>query len=405
MAKLTPEQMAEAKRHLAEVDRIMGKRETRDEPDTRGVNPSGNDDSDVSAWLRAEDGGTGKEERSFRLADSDAEFRDMTTIQSVSITGGSAGGYMVPPGFWQNLQIALRAYGGLWSEFKLVRTDTGAPMSWPSNNPTAVYGTLLTEDSQISPSSEYTFGLGQMMAWTVVAPLSLVTFQLEEDSAFDTGQFVGQRLGEAIGRELASLAWSGTGSSQPLGLITALAAGSSITPGTGTGTGASGGGYLALASANAVKTFAGSTTELAANTLSPNSLLQMIEAIDPAYLPTAKFVMNAQQAWGIRGQVDSNGRPLLNLDDGVTQGNVGTIFGIPVVIDNACPNLTASTVGGPALISGEHAMVRREVKEVRIMRLVERFADYLCVAYLGWHRADSRSNDLRAAITCKANST
>jgi len=96
---------------------------------------------------------------------------------------------------------------------------------------------------------------------------------------------------------------------------------------------------------------------------------------------------------------------LLNLDDGVTQGTVGTIFGVPVVIDNACPNLTASTVGGPVLMSGEHAMVRREVKEVRIMRLVERFADYLCVAYLGWHRADSRSNDLRAAVTVKANTT
>jgi HK97 family phage major capsid protein len=335
-----------------------------------------------------------------------AEKRDNTSLVNVSITGGTAGGYTVPPDFWHNLQIAMRAYGGLWDQFKLVRTDSGAPMSWPTNNPTAVVGTLLTEDTQITPSSSYTFGLGQLMAWTVVGPLTLVTLQLEEDSAFDTGAFVGARLGEAIGRELSALAWSGTGSSQPLGLITALAAGTSITPGTSTGSGSSGGGYLALAAANAVKNFAGSTTELAANTISPMTALQMIEAVDPAYWPTCAFYMNAAQAMGIRAQVDANGRPLLNLDHSFDdKATIGTMYNFPVIVDNGAPNATASTVGGPTFGSMQHAMVRREVRDIRIARLVERFADYLCVAYLGWHRVDSRSNDLRAAVTVKYNTT
>jgi HK97 family phage major capsid protein len=404
---MTAEQRAEAKRHLDEVDRLMGKRETRDtsalDAIGNGVQLSSADHAEIAAWLRADDGFSGKDERSFMLPDT--ETRDNTSTQSVSITGGSAGGYTVPIGFWDNLTVALRAYGGLWNQFRLVRTDTGNPMTWPTNNPTAVYGALLTEDTQITPSNDYTFGLGVMNAWTVVGPLTLVTFQLEEDSAINTQEFVGQRLGEAIGRELSALAWSGTGSSQPLGLTTALAAGSSITPGTGSGSGSSGGGYLALAAANAVTNFGGTTTELAANTLSPNTCLDMIQAIDPAYYDGACFTMNSQQAWGLRGQVDTAGRPLVNLDDGLTQGGVGTVFGFPVVIDNACPNLTASTVGGPVFGNMQHAMVRREVKEVRIMRLVERFADYLCVAYLGWHRADSRSNDLRAAVGVKANSS
>ena len=43
-------------------------------------------------------------------------------------------------------------------------------------------------------------------------------------------------------------------------------------------------------------------------------------------------------------------------------------------------------------------MVRREVKEIRIMRLVERFADFLQVGYLGYHRVDARSKDLRGAV-------
>src|SRR5579875_3202415 len=35
---------------------------------------------------------------------------------------GSAGGYLVPQGFWENLQIALKAYGGLLNAARIVRT-------------------------------------------------------------------------------------------------------------------------------------------------------------------------------------------------------------------------------------------------------------------------------------------
>jgi hypothetical protein len=50
-------------------------------------------------------------------------------------------------------------------------------------------------------------------------------------------------------------------------------------------------------------------------------------------------------------------------------------------------------------------MVRREVKEIRIMRLVERFADFLHVGYLGYHRVDARSNDLRGSVGVKPAAT
>jgi hypothetical protein len=40
-----------------------------------------------------------------------------------------------------------------------------------------------------------------------------------------------------------------------------------------------------------------------------------------------------------------------------------------------------------------------------MMRLTERYADYLHVGYLGYLRCDMRSNDLRAAVTVKAAAT
>jgi len=39
------------------------------------------------------------------------------------------------------------------------------------------------------------------------------------------------------------------------------------------------------------------------------------------------------------------------------------------------------------------------------MRLTERYADYLQIGYLGYLRADMRSNDMRAAATVKPAAT
>jgi hypothetical protein len=77
-----------------------------------------------------------------------------------------------------------------------------------------------------------------------------------------------------------------------------------------------------------------------------------------------------------------------------------------VVIDNSIPNLTASTTGGPIFGSMEHAMVQRTVRGgTRVMRLDQRWADFLAVGYMGWVRTDLRSNDLRAAVVTRLAAT
>ena len=67
-------------------------------------------------------------------------------------------GYMIPQGFWVNLQIALKQYGGIERDFRLVQTDTGNPMPWPTVDPTAVTGGVIsTELSAASTISPYVF--------------------------------------------------------------------------------------------------------------------------------------------------------------------------------------------------------------------------------------------------------
>jgi HK97 family phage major capsid protein len=86
-------------------------------------------------------------------------------------------------------------------------------------------------------------------------------------------------------------------------------------------------------------------------------------------------------------------------------GAVGRILGFPVYTDPNLPALTASTTGGPVFGSLNRAMVYRRVNDVSVMRLQDRFADYLAVGYIGFLRADFRSNDLRSAVTVKPAAT
>ena len=371
----------------AEVRRLTDELDVT-EPDTRGVRSSAStpEDKAFTRYLRTGDH-TGLELR--------------TTADGMSNNSpASDGGYLVPPGFWTNLQIAMKAYAGLSNDFRLVETATGNPMQWPTVDPTSVVASILGDElTSLDVASPYVFGLGTMSAFTYYTSPILASRQLVTDSAFDVDEFLQARIGEQIGRAKAAHAVSGTGSGEPLGLITALNAKGAVT---------SSGGYLDLGSATAVPTLTdldgSSTTELAANLLAPSTLLDMIGAIDPVYRDMgAKFYVNDAQLKGLRSVVDQYGRPLLQ-DPSHESGNP-TLWGYPVVVVQEIPDLQASTTGGPVFGHMATAMVERRVTDGTVMMLRERYADYLAYGWIGYQRSDFRSNDLRAAVTVKPAST
>lgn len=377
-------QIVRAKNDHLDTRGVTGVRSPEDEAFTRFLR-SGN----TSGLKEVRADGTG-----FSTAPNDAGV-------SAGSTGNYAG-YMVPQGFWDHLQVALKAYGGIANDFQRIDTDTGNPMPWPTIDPTAVTASVLgasNELTQLSVTDPYVFGQGMLNAWTVYVGPMLASLMLIQDSAFDVDHFVADRFGEAIGREIAALAISGTGSGQPLGIITALNARGAVT---------TSGGYCQLTAATDVNTLGGSVTELAGNVLSPQTLLNMIASVDPAYRndpdgnPTAAFYVNDAQLKGLRTVVDQYGRPLLQKPN---SGGAPTLWGYPVKVDNNIPNLTTSSTGGPIFGNLGPAMVMRVARDTTVMRLQERYADYLAVGYIGYYRLDCRSNDLRAAVTVKAAAT
>ena len=324
-------------------------------------------------------------------------FNPLSTLPAAPAAGSTLageGGYLVPQGFWHNLQIAMKAYGGSAPLFRQVRTSGGEPMPWPTMDPTGIVGSLLSENTQVT-EVDFSFGQGMLSAWTYTSGLHLASVQIVNDAAFDVGQFVTDRVGEAIGRAQAAAVISGSGSSQPLGLLTAIAA-------KGAGS-VGGGGFYSPTAAKPVYTVGSSTatTELINGSPSFASILDMITYVDPAYRQDAAWVMGDQTMQKLRAVSDTFGHPLWQPSVQVGGTSADRLYGYPVTIDQNVPGLVASTLGGPVFGSLSHAMVLRTVDQANLLRLVERYADFLQVGFIGYVRFDSRSNDMRAVTAFK----
>lgn len=316
---------------------------------------------------------------------------------------GTAGGFTVPQGFWDNLQIALKQYGGIMPYCRLVTTAAGNPMDWPTTDPTAVVGAIIGEGVQ-DTYNDYVFGQGILNAWTYTSKLILASFELVNDSAFDIDSFVRDRIGEAIGRAFAAHLITGTGSGQPLGVQTALAA-------VGVVAGANGGVFASAATStvglvNTIGKYAATpaTDRLVNGLVGFDDILSMISKVDPAYRATgrARFFFNDTTLAALRSIADGYGHPLWNPN--VQSGAGDDLYGYPYTIDQNMPNVstTASTTGGLIFGDLQTAMVVRRVNQADVLRLNERYADARQVGYFGFVRQDARSNDLRAAVVYRS---
>jgi HK97 family phage major capsid protein len=317
-----------------------------------------------------------------------------------------AAGYLIPQGFWMNLQIALKAYGGLMDYLNILDTATGQPLPWPTTDPTGQLGYYLTENTQATDSSTIKFGQGMLHAWTIVTGPILASLQIINDSAFDVDGFVTDRMAERLGRKIAAEIHTGAGaaSSALTGVSPSLVAWAQTN--TGGATPAQGGYYKPSAGdlVNTLNNYANPPTQhaLTAGIPSWTSLINMIGTVDPAYRQSGRcvFVMNDQTQQGIRTISDGFGHPLWQpaVQVGPAQGPVAQIEGFPVVIDQNSPNIStsASTAGGILFGDFKTSMVMRRVNQAGTMRLTERYADFLQVGYIGYMRLDLMPNDLRA---------
>ena len=290
---------------------------------------------------------------------------DATIKNAAGVGTGAAGGYTVPPEFRDKFVETQKWYGTMLQEAEVIYTDTGANLQWPTNDDTANVGAILAENSQVT-EQDFTIGTASIDAYMYTSKLVRASLQFLQDNAINADVWLPERLGVRIGRILNQHFTTGTGTSQPDGIVTSATVGV-----TGTGSLASTGG------------------------VSYDNIVDLVESLDPAYGGGngLKFMGHQSVRKALRKLKDGQNRPLW--EPSLQVGMADSLLGYPFVLNNDMATVAQSS---KSLLFGNirQAYVIRVVKGLTVLRLTERYADYLQVGFLGFERADGTLQDANA---------
>ncbi len=289
-------------------------------------------------------------------------FVDGRELRAQGVATGSAGGYLVPEGFRNTLIETMKFYSSVREVAEVINTASGQTLPWPTNDDTANVGAILTENTAMA-EQDLALGQDDLGAYMYTSKMVRVSFQLLQDSVFNLDSFLARKLGERIGRIQNTHFTTGTGSSQPLGIQTNATAGK---------TGAS-----------------GQTT-----TVTYDDLVDLIHSVDPAYRSAdSRFMMHDSTLGAARKLKDSQNRPLW--EPSVQAGEPDRLLGYGLAVNNNMPVMAASA---KSILFGDfrRAYVIRDVLGVQLLRLTERYADYLQVGFAAYARTDATLQDAGA---------
>ncbi|MFJ2178893.1 phage major capsid protein [Streptomyces sp. NPDC087851] len=273
----------------------------------------------------------------------------------------TAGGFTVPDEFRNIMTETMKAFGGLLGLADVIPTGTGADLKWPTNDDVDNEGEILGENQ---PAGEQDLKVGgkTLKAHIFSSKQVKLSMALLQDSAFPLEAWVPKKLGERIGRRAARAWTTGTGVDQPEGLTT--------------------GAIVGKVGAN------GQTTSLVYD-----DLVDIEHSVDSAYRAGAQYLMHDLTLKVIRKLKDGDGRPLWQPIP--APGFPSTINGFSYTIDNSMP-IPAANAKTIAFGDFKAGYVIRQVAAVQTLRLVERYAEYLQVAFLGFSRMDGMIQDSSA---------
>lgn len=277
------------------------------------------------------------------------------TAQTVTTSGG---GYLIPQGFGEGLEKSMKAFGNVEEACTAFATETGNTLPWPTVDDTSNTGRLLAINTAATETA-LAFGVITFAAYKFSSDMVTVPVELLQDSAFSIDENVTSLLAERLGRVHNTYQTTGTGSSQPQGIV---------------------------AGASSGVTAAGTTT------ITYDELLDLEHSIDPAYRTPALgtgYMFNDGSFKKIRQLKDGDGRPLFQ--PGIALGAPNTINGWQYVINQ---DMAAMTTGLKPVLFGALKKFRiRNVKEKTFLRLAERYAELHQVAFLAFTRMDSHVMD------------
>lgn len=294
---------------------------------------------------------------------------------AMSTTTQSEGGYTVAQEWMRQLQIAMKAYGGMYSVASIMRTDTGATLNMPTTDPTSEEGEIVGENQSVA-KADTTFGNKTLGSFMYSSKSIALPWQLLQDSMFDLDAYIMDLLAMRIGRITNRHFTVGTGSGQPEGIVTGATQGK-----------------------------AGKSGQTL--TVTYDDLVALEHSVDPAYRNAdgVGFMFHDSTLEQIRLIKDTNGRPIFV--PGYEQGNPGgapdRLLNRPITINQHMAPMAANA---KSILFGQLSKYKiRQVMDTRLFRMTDSaYTEKAQVGFIGFQRADGKLIDVGGAVKFYQNS-
>ena len=312
------------------------------------------DSDSLRAWLRCGTPLERSEDRGIlhqagHSANSQAlEFRGLATSPD------SAGGFTLGTSVYNQVSQTLKNYSPVRSLAQILNTSTGEPLRVPRCDDTSNSGVIVSENSAHA-EQDAVFSTVTMGAFTYSSKMVRVSNELLADSQIDLAQFLGEILGERLGRIQANHFLLGDGSTAPQGIIT---------------------GASTVAAASAT-------------TINADDLINVAAAVDPAYLSDIEnvaWVMHPTIFSLIRKLKDSYGSYIVQP---ITEAGPPNLLGYPVRFASEMDSTTAATKK-TVLFGNFKQYLIRDAGTLTVARSNERYFEYNQSAFIALYRTDAK---------------
>lgn len=279
-------------------------------------------------------------------------------VRAQSTGTDSAGGYTVPTEFSGEIDKAMAAWGPMWDAnvVRELNTSNGRQIDWPTIDDTGKTGRIKAENASVDDdgTDDAAFGEKPLNAYVYDTGMVRVPLELLQDSAFDIPALMDDLFGERLGRLANSILTTGTGSSQPNGIVTAASVGD---------------------------------TAAAVAAVTSDELIDLVHSVDPAYRasPRCRWQFNDATLAAILKLKDGDGNYLWKMGD-VRTGEPNMLLGHPYSVNQAMASMAASAK--PILFGDHSRYVVRKVMGFQVMTLRERYAENFQVGMVGFKRFD-----------------
>jgi len=282
--------------------------------------------------------------------------KSLSEIRAMGVATDPKGGALVPNGFISKLITRLRTEGPMLdpSLVTYLSTASGNPIEMPTFDDDK--RAVIIGENTLIPEDDLAFNSKTLGAYKYTSKLVRVSNELLQDAAIPVDDTISGALARRIGRGLNEDLTTGTGVNMPEGIVTA----------------------------------ASSMTAALATAFSVEELFALQHAIDPAYRRTGTWMFNDAVLLKARTMKDTTGAFIWQ--PGMSVDAPQTILGRPFVI-NPYMDSAFSTGKTVALFGDLKAYTVRQVRDIYVRRLEERYADYDQVGFVALARFDGKLLD------------